>query len=394
MVWCLDHAQYSEDIVACIAESLSTIQTPLPKKIARLYLVSDLLHNAGAKVPFAFSFRKTFQNKLVEIFGDLHTAYESADYRMKKEQFKSRVMSCFRAWEQWAIYPNDFIIYLQNVFFGLVKPKDDKSDDEDIEGEPVSLVDQLDGEPIINEEAAGLLSSLYGKQTVASKEPAVEKTIPNKGPTKKSDTKTTFKPAFQSSKWEEVAPEQVEAQAVTTSRWDFFEGNSSDSQEGKNRDGGKGAAAANDDDDDIDGEAIDDSEMIQGSEDLLARMRAVSAARAQAAALTAASTPVTSRRDEGMTEERRNRLREIELQVMEYQDDLESGQIPRENGVSMANQVQRYRENLLSQVSQPSSGGRGASGGSRLSEKSSSKSSSTRRRSRSRSPRNRRSNRY
>ena len=28
-------------------------------------------------------------------------------------------MLCFRAWEEWAIYPNDFLIQLQNVFLGL-----------------------------------------------------------------------------------------------------------------------------------------------------------------------------------------------------------------------------------------------------------------------------------
>lgn len=33
MVWCLDHAEAAEEIVECIAESLSIIQTPLPKKV-------------------------------------------------------------------------------------------------------------------------------------------------------------------------------------------------------------------------------------------------------------------------------------------------------------------------------------------------------------------------
>lgn len=32
-------------------------------------------------------------------------------------------MSCFRAWEDWAIYPNDFLINLQNVFLGLIPSK-------------------------------------------------------------------------------------------------------------------------------------------------------------------------------------------------------------------------------------------------------------------------------
>ena len=33
MVWCIEHADAAEEIVECIAESLSILQTPLPKKV-------------------------------------------------------------------------------------------------------------------------------------------------------------------------------------------------------------------------------------------------------------------------------------------------------------------------------------------------------------------------
>ena len=33
MVWCLDHAEAAEEIVECISEALSIVQTPLPKKV-------------------------------------------------------------------------------------------------------------------------------------------------------------------------------------------------------------------------------------------------------------------------------------------------------------------------------------------------------------------------
>ena len=36
-------------------------------------------------------------------------------------------MSCFRAWEDWAVYPDPFLIKLQNIFLGLVNlSKEDK----------------------------------------------------------------------------------------------------------------------------------------------------------------------------------------------------------------------------------------------------------------------------
>lgn len=33
---------------------------------------------------------------------------------------QQRVMSCFRAWEDWAVYPDPFLIKLQNIFLGLI----------------------------------------------------------------------------------------------------------------------------------------------------------------------------------------------------------------------------------------------------------------------------------
>ena len=62
MVWCIEHAEAGSEIVDCIAESLSILQTPLTKKVARLYLISDILHNCSVKgVPNVSFYRKGFQ---------------------------------------------------------------------------------------------------------------------------------------------------------------------------------------------------------------------------------------------------------------------------------------------------------------------------------------------
>lgn len=42
-------------------------------------------------------------------------------------------MSCFRAWEDWAVYPDPFLIKLQNIFLGLVNLSAEK--------EPVAIVE-------------------------------------------------------------------------------------------------------------------------------------------------------------------------------------------------------------------------------------------------------------
>uniref|UniRef100_A0A4W3HL09 Zgc:163098 n=1 Tax=Callorhinchus milii TaxID=7868 RepID=A0A4W3HL09_CALMI len=150
MVFCLNNAEAAEEIVDCIAESLSILQTPLQKKIARLYLVSDILYNSCAKVANASYYRKYFESRLPQIFSDMHEAHKVIQARLQAEQFKQKVMACFRAWEDWAIYPEPFLIRLQNIFLGLMKLDDDVLDD--VDGAPIyediAPIDDVDGLPI------------------------------------------------------------------------------------------------------------------------------------------------------------------------------------------------------------------------------------------------------
>ncbi|MBW00610.1 U2 snRNP-associated SURP motif-containing protein, partial [Eschrichtius robustus] len=90
MVFCLNNAEAAEEIVDCITESLSILKTPLPKKIARLYLVSDVLYNSSAKVANASYYRKFFETKLCQIFSDLNATYRTIQGHLQSENFKQR----------------------------------------------------------------------------------------------------------------------------------------------------------------------------------------------------------------------------------------------------------------------------------------------------------------
>lgn len=59
MIFCIEHADAADEICECIAESIESAETVVSKKIARLYLVSDILHNCGVKVQNASFFRKS-----------------------------------------------------------------------------------------------------------------------------------------------------------------------------------------------------------------------------------------------------------------------------------------------------------------------------------------------
>ena len=58
MVFCIEHSEAVEEVADCIMESLSNEKTAVTKKVARLYLMSDILHNCAVKINKASSYRK------------------------------------------------------------------------------------------------------------------------------------------------------------------------------------------------------------------------------------------------------------------------------------------------------------------------------------------------
>ena len=56
------------------------------------------------------------------MFEHISQVWKQIDGKMKSESFKQKVLGCIRAWEDWAIYSNEYLVRLQNMFLGLAKP--------------------------------------------------------------------------------------------------------------------------------------------------------------------------------------------------------------------------------------------------------------------------------
>lgn len=336
MLFCLSHAEAAEEIVECVTESLSILKTPLPKKIARLYLVSDVLYNSSAKVSNASYYRKYFETKLCQIFADLHATYKTIQGHLQSENFKQRVMACFRAWEDWAVYPDPFLIRLQNIFLGLVNLSSEKDPPivtavvpepepveemdgapiggEELDGAPLEDVDgvPIDGGPMDGDPLDGApLDDLDGVPIKVMEEDLDGVPFDQSG-----GKGAAFKVA--PSKWEAVDEAELEAQAVTTSKWEIFEP--------PEEAGTKKKTEENSD---------DDSRSARSEEQQIF------------------SNPMREEHNDAktklseMNEDRRSKLREIELKVMKFQDELESGKRPKKSGQSILEQVELYRDKLL-----------------------------------------------
>ncbi|XP_026147895.1 U2 snRNP-associated SURP motif-containing protein isoform X2 [Mastacembelus armatus] len=326
MLFCLSHAEAAEEIVECITESLSILKTPLPKKIARLYLVSDVLYNSSAKVTNASYYRKYFETKLCQIFSDLNATYKTIQGHLQCENFKQRVMSCFRAWEDWAVYPDPFLIKLQNIFLGLVNISVEKEaapivvepePADDIDGAPIG--EYVDGTPLEDVDGVPIDAGPIDGAPIDGTPLDDLDGVPIKPMEEDIDgipldqsKEATFKVA--PSKWEAVDESELQAQAVTTSKWEIFE----QPEETKKNEG--------DSDDDDRSPSLEDNQSysnpIRDESDVKAKMSE-------------------------MNEEKRTKLREIEVKVMKFQDELESGKRPKKLGQSIQEQVEHYRDKLL-----------------------------------------------
>ncbi|KAL1915581.1 uncharacterized protein VTP21DRAFT_6705 [Calcarisporiella thermophila] len=109
MVFAIDHAEAAFEIVDVVASSLMEPEATIPTKLARLYLISDILHNCGVGVAGAWRLRQAFEAKLPTVFEHLNTIYRSISGRLKAEQFRLQVMAAVNSWSTSIVFAQPYI---------------------------------------------------------------------------------------------------------------------------------------------------------------------------------------------------------------------------------------------------------------------------------------------
>jgi len=152
MCFAIDNSEAANEIVQIMIEALTLCETPIPTKVARLFLVSDILHNSTAPVRNAHAYRSLFQKKLSSVFESFSDALRYASGRMTAEQLKEQVLRVLRVWEAWSVYPQSFLATLQETFLRTTQQEENK-DIADTEASD----DDIDGIPLTEEEFKSLL---------------------------------------------------------------------------------------------------------------------------------------------------------------------------------------------------------------------------------------------
>lgn len=129
MAFCIDNSFKCTEVVEIISESLTISHTSAEKKLARLYLLSDILHNSKVMVKNASAYRTEIKKRLRGIFISIKECYDlqesSTDSGSKlKSDFRNRVKSVLYVWDRWNLFPANFVDSLRLIFL----PDFDKAD--------------------------------------------------------------------------------------------------------------------------------------------------------------------------------------------------------------------------------------------------------------------------
>lgn len=158
MGFAIDNSEAAGEIVQVLTEALTLDETPIPTKIARLFLVSDILHNSTAAVRNAHAYRSLFQKQLPNVFESFSTALRNAAGRMSAEQLKEQVMRVLRVWEAWSVYPQPFLATLHETFLRPAPQEEEEERAKVREGGAEDDGDEdIDGIPLTEEEYRSLI---------------------------------------------------------------------------------------------------------------------------------------------------------------------------------------------------------------------------------------------
>ncbi|KAI9008956.1 hypothetical protein CLU79DRAFT_775369 [Phycomyces nitens] len=116
MAFAIDHADAADEVVEIVCKALVIPETPISTKLARLFLVSDILHNSSVHVPNAWKYRQSFEARLPPVFEHLNQVYRSMTARLKAEQVRRHISTVLGVWENWMVFPQHYIEKLNTLF--------------------------------------------------------------------------------------------------------------------------------------------------------------------------------------------------------------------------------------------------------------------------------------
>jgi hypothetical protein len=104
MLYAIENTLSADVLTDRLVQSLLQVATPLPRKLARLYAVSDILHNSAAATHGAWRYRALLAGRMDTIFAHWGDIANSFAGRIKREDCKDSVRTLLDVWESWMVF--------------------------------------------------------------------------------------------------------------------------------------------------------------------------------------------------------------------------------------------------------------------------------------------------
>ena len=127
--WALDHSEHvarqlCEILISALTisnqDKVSTLRCPsivsLPSLLARLFLLSDLLHNSILSVRHVSIVPQVFQDGLPAVFRLLASRRRSITGRFTLNFFDAQVQFVLESWRHFSIFPQTYLSVLESIY--------------------------------------------------------------------------------------------------------------------------------------------------------------------------------------------------------------------------------------------------------------------------------------
>ncbi|GAO47625.1 hypothetical protein SAICODRAFT_189112 [Saitoella complicata NRRL Y-17804] len=105
MAYCLGRADAAEEVVEVLCAACRSTKASPGVLLARLFLVSDILHNSSTPIKDAWRYRAAFEESLGRVFGYLGDVYRGFEGgRIKAKTWEERVLGVVGVWEGWMMF--------------------------------------------------------------------------------------------------------------------------------------------------------------------------------------------------------------------------------------------------------------------------------------------------
>lgn len=100
----LTHASSVSEITTTICDNICAPGIDWKTAVARLWCISDILHNSWLPITNVWKYRTQFENRLEAVMKKLSELGESIESRIRKENFRRLVTSVLALWSHWICF--------------------------------------------------------------------------------------------------------------------------------------------------------------------------------------------------------------------------------------------------------------------------------------------------